>query len=466
MKRLKKVYILLGILALACIATIAVIGIERHKENIKNSDEIILEIPSEDVQSLSWTYENETLSFHKDDKWLYDGDSAFPVSEDKINELLEQFNAFGAAFIIEDVSDYAQYGLDKPICEISLSTDSENYKITLGNYSNMDSQRYVSIGDGNVYLMKTDPLDYFEAVLSDVIDNDTPPEFDTVSKLSFSGEQIYNAVYEEDSTDTYCADDVYFAQIDGKNLPLDTSRVNGYLDGISSLALTDYVTYNATDEQLSSYGLDAPQLSVTVDYTYKDEDGKDVSDTFVLNVSRDPKEQAKAVSDEETSDEEEEITAYARVGDSQIVYKITGEEYKALMASTYDDLRHLEALSASLEDVTQIDITLDGKSYTVTADGKDDDRKYTYNEEDIDASALTSAISALSADSFTSETPTQKQEISFTVHLDNENYPEIEISLYRYDGTYCLAEINGEPTSLIKRSYVVDLIEAVNAIVL
>ena len=40
------------------------------------------------------------------------------------------------------------------------------------------------------------------------------------------------------------------------------------------------------------------------------------------------------------------------------------------------------------------------------------------------------------------------------------------IALYRYDGEQCLAVVDGKPVSLIPRSYAVDLIEAVNAIVL
>jgi hypothetical protein len=42
----------------------------------------------------------------------------------------------------------------------------------------------------------------------------------------------------------------------------------------------------------------------------------------------------------------------------------------------------------------------------------------------------------------------------------------INIALYRYNGSDCLAEINGEPVSLVSRSSVVDLMEAIYAIVL
>lgn len=51
----------------------------------------------------------------------------------------------------------------------------------MGDYSSMDSERYVSIGDGNVYLVQNDPLDQFDAVLSDMIDHDDVPRFDAVA---------------------------------------------------------------------------------------------------------------------------------------------------------------------------------------------------------------------------------------------------------------------------------------------
>lgn len=60
----------------------------------------------------------------------------------------------------------------------------------------------------------------------------------------------------------------------------------------------------------------------------------------------------------------------------------------------------------------------------------------------------------------------QREEISLTIHLDNENFPRIQIKLYRYDGSRCLAAIDGESVSLVERTAVVNLIEAVHAIVL
>ncbi|NLX61812.1 MAG: hypothetical protein GXZ06_04730, partial [Tissierellia bacterium] len=88
MKRSKKIYLLLFILLLTSIATYAVKQYEEHKEKIKNREEIILQIAYEDVKALSWEYDDESLSFHREDKWLYDEDEAFPVDEEKMKELL------------------------------------------------------------------------------------------------------------------------------------------------------------------------------------------------------------------------------------------------------------------------------------------------------------------------------------------------------------------------------------------
>lgn len=85
MKRSKKISVLLGILAAVCLATMGVMGLEEHKESIRNTDEIILSVPVDSVRALSWEYESETFAFHREEKWLYDKDEAFPVAEEEIH---------------------------------------------------------------------------------------------------------------------------------------------------------------------------------------------------------------------------------------------------------------------------------------------------------------------------------------------------------------------------------------------
>ena len=152
---------------------------------------------------------------------------------------------------------------------------------------------------------------------------------------------------------------------------------------LSSLNLTGYMTYNAGEDDLAAYGLDDPERTITLDYTTQDEDGNETAHTVSLAVSRAPAERwddTQADAGTET-DGEEEVTAYARVDDSPIIYKITTQEYRALMDASYDTLRHKEILPADLENVSQVDVTLDGTSYTVTASGQGEERTWSYGEQ-------------------------------------------------------------------------------------
>ena len=469
MRKATKLYALLGVLLVVCIAAFAISRYEAKKEQIKNSGEVILEIPTESVTALSWTNESGKFSFTKDETWVYDDDNAFPVDEEKINDLLEQFTSFAAAFSIDDVEDYAQYGLDEPICTIHITAGEESYTVELGDFSKMDEQRYVSIGDGKVYLVSHDPLDEFDSVLRDMILDDTIPEFDTAEQIEFSGNENYTIIRDEDGK-SICADDIYFT--DGQ--PLDTDNVDTVLSAIQSLSLTNYVSYNVTDEELTTFGLDDPELTVKMEYSTRDDDENvEDSGTLLLRISRNPEEVAayeEAV--EKDEDDLPDVTCYVRVGQSQIVYEISQSVYDQLTAVSYDTLRHQNLFTADFDTVTSIDVALSGENYTFTynppedKDDEDAEGTWTYNGEEFDVYDLKTALRAISASSFTEEVPTGQKEISLTVHLDNEDFPTFTLTLYRLDGTNCIAAVDGKAVALVSRSQTVDLIEAVNELTL
>ena len=469
MRKATKLYTLLGVLLVVCIAAFAISRYEEKKEQIKNSGEVILEIPTESVTALSWTNESGTFSFTKDETWVYDEDNAFPVDEEKINDLLEQFTSLAAAFAIDDVEDYAQYGLDEPICTIHITADEESYTVELGDFSKMDEQRYVSIGDGKAYLVSHDPLDEFDAVLRDMILDDTIPEFDTVKQIAFTGSENYTIIRDEDGK-SICADDIYFR--DGQ--PLDTDNVDTVLSAIQSLSLTNYVSYNVTDEELTTFGLDDPKLTIKMEYSTRDDDGNlEDSGTLLLHISRNPEEVAayeEAV--EKDEDNLPDVTCYARVGESQIVYQITQSEYDTLTDVSYDALRHQKIFTADFDTVTSIDVTLEGENYTFIctppedADDTDTEGTWTYQGVEFDIFDFSYALRALAATNFTVETPTGQEEISLTLHLDNEDFSTFTLTLYRYDGESCIACVDGEPIAFVSRDKAVDLIEAVRTVTL
>ena len=500
MKRFQKLGLLVAVLAAVSAATFALGRYEQTQEKIQTSEDVILQIPEDTVTAISWRYADDSgLSFHREeDTWHYDEDAAFPVSQEEMEQILSRFEDFGAAFCIEDVTDYSQYGLDKPACTLTITTGEETREVKLGDFSKMDAQRYVDVGDGNVYLVKNDPKDLLKENLSDMICNDDTPGFETVVDIRFTGTENYIIQRMEDTNYSYSPEDVYFTQENGKYLPLDKSAVVKYLNTITSLSLGNYVTYNATAQELEAYGLAEPELSVTVNYTYTEEDSETVvADTCILHISRNPEELAAAQEAEAKGEPAGTVSAYVRVGDSQIIYTLDSVDYGILSAASYNDLRHKAVFWGDMAEVTQMDITLEGETHTLVSRKTDKDQQvWQFQEEEtaetqeteaasdpsgetqeteetqsqepetLDISALTNALTSLTATSFTTQSPEGKEEIRLTLHLDNESFPTLEIALYRVDGSSCLAVVDGQSVSLVSRSNAMALVEAVQALVL
>ena len=470
MKRSKRLIGLVAILAVVCVATFAMTKYEKKQEEIQNSDEIILEISSDSVETIRWDTGSVDLSFYKDDAgWIYNEDSEFPVSEEKMMELLAHFEAFGASFIIENVDDYGQYGLNNPVCTISITTAEDDYELKIGEFSTMDEQRYVDIGDGNVYLVSEDPLDYLATELSGMILHDETPNVENVAEIQFAGNENYTIFYEEESRNTYSSEDIYFTVNDTKTVPLDTDTVDTYIDTIESLSLSDYVTYNVSEDELLRFGLAEPELTVTLNYTYINDDETEVSDTYTLHLGQNQEELAAAQEAQENEEDEiPAVTKYVRIGDSQIVYELDSAAYDTLIAASYDELRHTEVFWADSDLITQIAIDLEETEHVLVSESDKDteERIWYYDETEIDITDLRAELKSIMADDFTSEFATGKEEIHLTLYLDNEAFPEVQIAFYRYDGKQCLAVVDGESVSLVDRSDVMELVEAVQAIIL
>lgn len=502
MHRSKRLLILVGVLAVVCAAAFLATRVQEQQEQVEASGETVLAIDAGNVASLAWTSGEAEYAFHKDETWIYDADEAFPVSAEALEELLAPFSSFNAAFAIRDVTDYAQYGLEEPECTIEIGTADASYTIALGDMSAMDDQRYVSIGDGNVYLAVSDPMDAFAVELSDLIDNDEIPQMDTVTALSLTGAVEESIAYVEAGGPSYSDEDVYFLQSGEESLPLDTDLVEDYLGGIRDLVLTDYATYNATEIELASFGLNDPTLTVTVEYEQQAEAAEEGAEpettagTLALHIGRveEAEESAEetAESAEDISQEEAQYAYYLRVGDSQIVYNLSDADGEALFAASYDDLRHRQLFWGDFDDVTQATILLDNQTYTLTAQtaetaetGEDadaaaesaeptataaaeDDAESTWicNGEPVDVTGIRDKLAALTAEAFTSEAPADQLEISLTLDRNDADVPQVRIQLYRYDGASCLAVLDGEPAALVAREDVVDLMEAVRTLLL
>jgi len=471
MTRKRNLMIMAGILVLLC----CVIGIEkmvtRHTDSINSTDEVILEVDQDTVTDISWTYDGDSLAFEKTDGSWYDSDDGdFPVNQDTMTDFLACFEEVHATFIIEDVDDYSQYGLEDPQCTVTINTDDEEIVVSLGDYSTMDEQRYIEIGDGKVYMIEEDILESVTTDRDDFMQQDETPSVATLEKMTVTGGASLNAVYDADGSYSY-TDSYNYYNVDGKEyLSLDDTLVESYLSTLDSVELTDYVTYTASDDDIEEYGLDDPAYTITIKgATEEDSDGEAWDIDFVLYIA----------TVDEGSDSDDE-TVYARVGDSSIIYQLSSDDYESLTACDYDDLRPTEVFSIEWSDVTSLSFEIDGSTYDVdtmtwkeykkTLKDDDDEEEadivYLIDDQRVDFDTVTEAIEALTINSFDDGGDTDTLEMSVTINVDNDDYPSVTAEIYRYDGDDCLVVVDGETVGLMSRSSMADLKEAVTSVTL
>ncbi|MCD8196851.1 MAG: DUF4340 domain-containing protein [Lachnospiraceae bacterium] len=499
--RRRRNLIVLSVLFLAlCGAALLAQSITEHVDSVNTTDEIILTLAQDELTGVSWEYEEEALEFEKtDDIWYNTGDEDFPVNQDTIAEFLEHFEEVHACFIIEDVEDYSQYGLEEPQCTITLTTEDGETIVSLGNYSTIDEQRYISIGDDKVYLIEDDLLEYVTTDRDEYMQHDDIPEIESLVELTVAGDATLDAVYDEEDVYAYTQSYNYYNVENGNYSVLDDERVEDYLSALTDLSLTDYVTYTASSEDLSEYGLDDPDYTITLtaEVAVVDEaDEEEMTEEDTSAVEEDETVETETeeyvlyigtvMTDEENEDGVTEVItlAYARVGDSEIIYQLTDEDYETLAANSYDSLRPRAVLSLDWESVTGVSFTINGETYEVSAmtrgewnelqeieeeddeDIDEDEIIYLLSDQEIDFDTAMSAVNALEIDSFTSEESASTQELSMTVYLDSEDYPSVTVTIYQYDGEDCLVYLDGGQVGLMERSLMVDLREAVTSIVL
>lgn len=88
--------------------------------------------------------------------------------------MVQALKEIQAAKTIENVEDLSEYGLEDAVCSITVQGEKE-YRLAIGEETGLGGQRYLSIGDGNVYLVDASLLDTFALGLYDIVEKRSIP---------------------------------------------------------------------------------------------------------------------------------------------------------------------------------------------------------------------------------------------------------------------------------------------------
>jgi thiol:disulfide interchange protein len=161
MKKQKKQLIALCILLLICI--VAWVGLtkwnksqeQKKQEEEEASKVTVTDVNTEDVNAFSYQYNNETLSFVKeDDTWYYEADKSISLDQDTMETLIATTAQLTAEQKIKDYEDLSEYGLETPSNTITLTTGDGTTTLLIGNKNDMLSQYYVKTDQSDsIYLV-------------------------------------------------------------------------------------------------------------------------------------------------------------------------------------------------------------------------------------------------------------------------------------------------------------------------
>ncbi|MGN1004492.1 MAG: DUF4340 domain-containing protein, partial [Oscillospiraceae bacterium] len=183
MKRGKKLMLLALVLVVLAGASFAALKLNPDTDADSSAGEETVSIYTVDpdsVTKLSWTYNGETVTLmDAGDGWMYADDRNFPLDESYLDAMLDTLSEITASKTIENVEDLAQYGLEEPVCVLTV-TAGKTSEIKLGNETGLGGQRYLSLGDGSVYLVDSSLLDDFSYGLYDIIRKESIPSMSTI----------------------------------------------------------------------------------------------------------------------------------------------------------------------------------------------------------------------------------------------------------------------------------------------
>ena len=455
MKRGKKFLILLGVLAVLLGAAAAAPLLTPEEQPAQEPEAVtVFSVEPEQLSGISWTLEEQTLSFGiGDDGWYYVDDAVFPVEGSTLEEMKEALLEIVAEKVIDAPEEPENYGLLRPACTVTVTAGDETRQLQIGDTSAVDGLRYLSVGDGKVYLVDSSLYDRFNYGLYDLVAMETVPEMEGITECVVeTAEQTLTLEYRENSGIAYSDSYVWFAREGGELLAADTELTESFLSAITGLDWESCVEYNADGEALKGYGLDAAAVTVTVGYG----DSGEQSFSVEMGLTDDG--------------------CYARLPGSGMVYEIDSALAEGLLYTTYMELQPDEVLRMDWDTVETVTAELEGESYTFlrqlkeVTDGDGNvtrEAVYLLGEEELALQDILDTVEAMASTGYANgAAPQRNPELRLVFTTTGETFSEICLTFCRHDSSSCLVQLNGESTLFVSREDVVALKEAITALVL
>lgn len=290
-----------------------------------------------EITALSWSWEGQTVNLRWDDaaaRWMNADDADCPVDNAEALALARAAAEAKASMAIENVTEFGQYGLDKPALTVVAATEEDTAAYEVGNMSITGEYYMRRSGESTVYL-ESGTLAAFRLGLEDILELDSVPQDVTevtgLRVVSEAGD--YEMQYRLDSEPGWY-------RVEGETtVPLKEERVRMLTDILRETEFSACVAWNADP---AAYGFEEPLVCATL--AYVDEMGRETSFTLEFGDYADSE-------------------VYVRFPGSGMIYLTSASVPDALMYPDWSVMEPATVMTAlDTEDISSIQIELNGQS--------------------------------------------------------------------------------------------------------
>ena len=453
-----------------------------EEEQEEETTETVFEIDGADISKLQIVSGENTFQFsHQDDTWTYSQDSSFPLSESVILDKVSYVTSVSSSRTIENPENLEDYGLETPEVTVTITdTDGEETTLALGTTNEAVSGCYMSLNEdtSKIYLVDTSMKTNLEFELSDLAEKEEIPSItgSTITSVAIQKTEGTERLYQDSSSETGWT----FADTDGSTVPADSSLVSTYTSNFSTLAWTNYVTYDLND--LESYGLDNPTV-ITVDYQVEEETDDTGSDDTESDTAEDSSETEESDTEDSTvtvdkqmvmllgSKTEDGTYYYGKLQDDSCIYTIAATTIEGITEVEKSDFLSTKVADYSFADLDSVTFTRNGQTYTAskeTTEVEDEDgetteeTKYMINEKEIETTDFNSFYNLITSMTWQSQDENAQPSggADLSINFYKEGGTDVTVEYYSYDTNFYLVVDSKGNHMLVNKMDVRELLEA------
>ncbi len=282
-----------------------------------------------DIHKISIVSGDSKLDFLLDGGvWYYAADRDCPVRQSILSNLADELSSLEATRRLEQPDALDSYGLADPSIHYEITSQDDNTaslligsQVVSSGASGMETpptEYYACLAGGSqVYTIGSSLADTAAKGLYDFIQTESLPVISgadiqdiTITKGGVTSHFIKKAVDEQGNIAWYKD------SADTEENRLDSNgQLNILADAVSSLSIRTCTNYNATDEELGSYGLENPAMTIS----WTADSAKGAVSTTLLVGSQTP----------------DSVSYYTKLEDSKAVNLISMEQVDKVMKAAY-----------------------------------------------------------------------------------------------------------------------------------